>query len=163
MEALTNFVATINSYLSDYVLFALLLGLGLWFSVKTRFIQLRCFKEGFKRFFGGISLRGGAQQSGMTSFQALSAAIAAQVGTGNIIGASGAILSGGPGAIFWMWLIAFFSMATMYAEAVLAQKTRRKSESGEILGGPVYYITTAFRGRFGIFLAGFLPLPLSWL
>nr|MBQ6241924.1 alanine:cation symporter family protein [Lachnospiraceae bacterium] len=160
MEALTKFVVTINSYLSDYVLLFLLLGLGLWFSFKTGFVQIRCFKEGMKRFFGGLSLRGGAQKSGMTSFQALAAAIAAQVGTGNIVGASGAILTGGPGAIFWMWIIAFFGMATIYAEAVLAQKTRRKSESGEILGGPVYYITTAFKGGFGKFLAGFFAIAI---
>ncbi|MBQ6075025.1 MAG: alanine:cation symporter family protein [Lachnospiraceae bacterium] len=160
MEALTKFVVTINSYLSDYVLLFLLLGLGLWFSFKTGFVQIRFFKEGMKRFFGGLSLRGGAQKSGMTSFQALAAAIAAQVGTGNIVGASGAILTGGPGAIFWMWIIAFFGMATIYAEAVLAQKTRRKSESGEILGGPVYYITTAFKGGFGKFLAGFFAIAI---
>ena len=160
MEALTKFVVTINSYLSDYVLLFLLLGLGLWFSFKTGFVQIRCFKEGMKRFFGGLSLRGGAQKSGMTSFQALAAAIAAQVGTGNIVGASGAIPTGGPGAIFWMWIIAFFGMATIYAEAVLAQKTRRKSESGEILGGPVYYITTAFKGGFGKFLAGFFAIAI---
>ena len=160
MEALTKFVVTINSYLSDYVLLFLLLGLGLWFSFKTGFVQIRCFKEGMKRFFGGLSLRGGAQKSGMTSFQALAAAIAAQVGTGNIVGASGAILTGGPGAIFWMWIIAFFGMATIYAESVLAQKTRRKSESGEILGGPVYYITTAFKGGFGKFLAGFFAIAI---
>ena len=160
MDTLTRIVVTINSYLSDYVLLILLLGLGLWFSFKTGFVQIRCFKEGMKRFFGELSLRGGAQKSGMTSFQALAAAIAAQVGTGNIVGASGAILTGGPGAIFWMWIIAFFGMATIYAEAVLAQKTRIKSKSGEVLGGPVYYITTAFKGGFGKFLAGFFAVAI---
>ena len=80
----------------------------------------------------------------MTSFQALATAIAAQVGTGNIVGACGAILTGGPGAIFWMWIIAFFGMATIYAEATLAQKTRIIDTDGTVHGGPVYYITTAF-------------------
>lgn len=89
----------------------------------------------------------------MSSFQALATAIAAQVGTGNIVGASGAILTGGPGAIFWMWVIAFFGMATIYAEATLAIKTRIKAADGTIHGGPVYYITTAFKGGFGKFLA----------
>ena len=89
----------------------------------------------------------------MTSFQALATAIAAQVGTGNIVGASGAILTGGPGAIFWMWIIAFFGMSTIYAEATCAQKTRQVDEDGQIHGGPVYYITTAFKGGFGKVLA----------
>ena len=114
-------VQTINAYLSDYILVGLLIAVGLWFSIKTRFVQIRCFGEGMRRVFGSISLFGGKQQSGMSSFQALATAIAAQVGTGNIVGASGAILTGGPGAIFWMWIIAFFGMATIYAEAVLAQ------------------------------------------
>ena len=96
----------------------------------------------------------------MTSFQALATAIAAQVGTGNIVGASGAILTGGPGAIFWMWIIAFLGMATIYAEATLAQKTRVIDEDGAIHGGPVYYITTAFKGGFGKFLAGFFAVAI---
>ena len=96
----------------------------------------------------------------MTSFQALATAIAAQVGTGNIVGASGAILTGGPGAIFWMWIIAFFGMATIYAEATLAQKTRIVEPDGNIKGGPVYYITTAFKGGFGKFLAGFFAVSI---
>ena len=96
----------------------------------------------------------------MSSFQALATAIAAQVGTGNIVGASGAILAGGPGAIFWMWIIAFFGMATIYSEAVLAQQTRKKDADGNIQGGPVYYITTAFTGGFGKFLAGFFAIAI---
>lgn len=82
------------------------------------------------------------------------------MGTGNIVGASGAILTGGPGAIFWMWIIAFFGMATIYAEATLAQVTRKKDEKGNILGGPVYYITTAFQSAFGKFLAGFFAVAI---
>ena len=85
-------------------------------------------------------------------------AIAAQVGTGNIVGASGAILTGGPGAIFWMWIIAFLGMATIYAEATLAIETRKVDEAGNIKGGPVYYITRAFKGGFGKFLAGFFAV-----
>lgn len=96
----------------------------------------------------------------MSSFQALTTAIAAQVGTGNIVGACGAILIGGPGAIFWMWVIAFLGMATNYSEAVLAQKTRVVDENGEVHGGPVYYIKTAFQGKFGTFLAGFFAVAI---
>ena len=146
---LLQLVQTINAYLSDYVLVILLIVVGLWYTVKTRFVQIRFFPEGIKSVFGNISLNGKKHESGMSSFQALATAIAAQVGTGNIVGASGAILTGGPGAIFWMWVIAFFGMATIYAEAVLAQKTRIKHKDGSILGGPVYYITTAFKGSFG--------------
>ena len=131
-------VAKINEYLSNYILIFLLVGVGLWYSIRTRFVQIRCFGEGMRKFFGEMNLRGGAQKSGMTSFQALATAIAAQVGTGNIVGASGAILTGGPGAIFWMWVIAFFGMATIYAEATLAIKTRVKMADGTIHGGPVY-------------------------
>ena len=159
-ETLLTMVQTVNTYLSDYILVGLLIAVGLWFSIKTRFVQIRCFGEGMRRVFGSISLFGGKQQSGMSSFQALATAIAAQVGTGNIVGASGAILTGGPGAIFWMWIIAFFGMATIYAEAVLAQETRVKDKDGNIQGGPVYYITTAFQGSFGKFLAGFFSVAI---
>ena len=161
MDGLLKVVQTINSYLSDYILIVLLIGAGIYFTVRTRFVQMRCFGEGMKRVFGGLTLRGEKHgKSGMSSFQALATAIAAQVGTGNIVGACGAILIGGPGAIFWMWIIAFFGMATIYAEAVLAQKTKVYTEDGEVLGGPVYYIRTAFKGNFGKFLAAFFSVAL---
>ena len=159
-SALLDIVVKINTYLSNYILVFLLIAVGLWYSVKTRFVQVRCFGEGMKKVFGNLTLRGGRQESGMSSFQALATAIAAQVGTGNIVGASGAILTGGPGAIFWMWIIAFFGMATIYAEATLALKTRVVDEDGTIHGGPVYYITTAFKGGFGKFLAGFFAVAI---
>ena len=159
-EALLPIVQKINGYLSDYILVALLIAVGLWYSIKTRFVQVRHFKEGWNSVFGSLSLRGGKQESGMSSFQALATAIAAQVGTGNIVGASGAILTGGPGAIFWMWVIAFLGMATIYAEATLAQETRTVDKDGNVLGGPVYYITTAFKGGFGKFLAGFFAVAI---
>ena len=159
-DILLPIVQTINAYLSDYVLVVLLLGCGLYFSIRTKFVQVRCFGEGMKNVFGKLSLKGGKQGGGMSSFQALATAIAAQVGTGNIVGASGAILVGGPGAIFWMWIIAFLGMATIYAEAVLAQKTRIVKENGEVHGGPVYYIRTAFKGTFGKILAGFFAIAI---
>ena len=159
-DAILKVVQTINTYLSDYILIVLLIAVGLFYTIKTRFIQVRCFGEGMKKTFGNLSLKGGKQEKGMSSFQALATAIAAQVGTGNIVGASGAILTGGPGAIFWMWVIAFFGMATIYAEATLAIKTRKVDEDGTIHGGPVYYITTAFKGGFGKFLAGFFAVAI---
>ena len=166
MEALTNFllpiVQKINEYLSNYILIILLIGIGLFYSIRTKFVQIRCFGEGMKKVFGNFSMSGGkGKKGGLSSFQALTTAIAAQVGTGNIVGACGAILVGGPGAIFWMWIIAFFGMATIYAEAVLAQETRIVKEDGSILGGPVYYIRTAFKGTFGKFLAGFFAVAIT--
>ena len=165
MEAVSNFllpiVAKINAYLSDYILIFLLVGIGLFYTIRTRFVQVRCFGEGMKKVFGNLSLKGGKNKSGLSSFQALATAIAAQVGTGNIVGACGAIIIGGPGAIFWMWLIAFFGMATIYAEAVLAQETKVVKEDGSVLGGPVYYIKRAFNNKFGKFLAGFFAVAIT--
>ena len=158
MDFITNIVVSINRYLSDYILIFLLVGTGLFYTIKTRFVQVRCFGEGIRRVFGGIFSKKEGAKSGLSSFQALATAIAAQVGTGNIVGACGAILIGGPGAIFWMWLIAFFGMATIYAEAILAQETRVVGADGSVLGGPVYYIKRAFSGKFGKFLAGFFAV-----
>lgn len=95
MEAkLYEIVCQINTYLSNYMLIFLLVGCGLWFSIKTRFVQVRCFGEAWRKVFGNISLKGDKHKGGMSSFQALTTAIAAQVGTGNIVGACGAILIG---------------------------------------------------------------------
>ena len=164
MDALNStllpIVQKINGFLADYILVFLLVAAGLFFTIRTGFIQ-RYLGQGLKSIFGNLSLKGKKQESGMSSFQAVATAIAAQVGTGNIVGASGAILAGGPGAIFWMWVIAFLGMATIYAEAVLAQHTRIKTEDGEIMGGPVYYITHAFKGKFGKFLAGFFAIAIT--
>lgn len=158
MQQVLEVVQTINSYLSDYVLILLLIVAGLFFTVRTRFVQIRCFGEGMKKVFANFSMHGDERAGGLSSFQALATAIAAQVGTGNIVGAAGAILTGGPGAIFWMWVIAFFGMATIYAEAVLAQDTRVTMPDGSIAGGPVYYIKKALPGAVGSFLAVFFSV-----
>ena len=160
MENLLKIVQTVNMYLSDYILIILLVGVGLFFSIRTRFVQVRCFGEGMRAFFGELNLNGKKHKSGLSSFQALTTAIAAQVGTGNIVGACGAILIGGPGAIFWMWIIAFFGMATIYAEAVLAQDTKVVHEDGSVSGGPVYYIKRAFNNNFGRFMAAFFAIAI---
>ena len=150
-------VDAVNTFLWDYALLILLVGTGIFFTVMLRFIQIRKFGAGMKSLFGNFSLHGKNGEKGLSSFQALTTAIAAQVGTGNIAGAATAIAAGGPGAIFWMWVSAFFGMATIYAEAVMAQKTR-VVEGGTFTGGPVYYIKYAFKGRFGKFLAGFFSV-----
>ncbi len=153
-----SFVQMINSYLADYILVILLIAVGLFYTIRTRFVQVRCFGQGMKKVFGGLRLKGGKQKVGMSSFQAFATAVSAQVGTGNIVGACGAILAGGPGAIFWMWIIAFLGMATIYSEAVLAQKTKKVDEQGNVSGGPVHYIRLAFKGKFGKFLAIFFAI-----
>ena len=128
-QTLSAFVNAVNDVLwnKQLLLLFLLLGTGIYFTVRTRFIQVRGFGEGLRRVFGGFSLNGEkAGKHGMSSFQALTTAIAAQVGTGNITGCATALYSGGPGAIFWMWFSAFFGMATIYGEAVLAQLYKTK-------------------------------------
>ncbi len=157
MDWLEKAVGFINDYMSGYILVFLLVAVGLFYSIKTKFIQVRCLGEGFKKVF---KKKKSANGSGLSSFQALATAIAAQVGTGNIVGACGAILIGGPGAIFWMWVIAFLGMATNYAEAVLAQKTKVIDKNGEVHGGPVYYIKHAFKGKLGKFMAGFFAVAI---
>ena len=102
-----------------------------------------------------------AGADGMSSFQALATAIAAQVGTGNIAGAATALAVGGPGAIFWMWIAAFLGMATIYAEAIMAQKYKQVGDDGEVTGGPVYYIRAAFSGTFGKALAGIFAVLIT--
>ncbi len=159
MNFLTEIVEMISSFLWDYALMYLLVATGIYFTIRLGFIQLRKFGAGMKAMFGGFSLHGKSGEDGLSSFQALTTAVAAQVGTGNIAGAATAIASGGPGAIFWMWLSAFFGMSTIYAEAVLAQHTRRKV-NGTFIGGPVYYIKEVFKGTFGKFLAGFFSIAL---
>lgn len=164
MEKLLNDIfSTIGSYLSNYILIAALLGGGIWFTVKLGFIQVKGFGEGMRRTFGGMFKKSGAKAGaeGMSSFQALATAIAAQVGTGNIAGAATALAVGGPGAIFWMWIAAFLGMATIYAEAIMAQKYKQVGPDGEVTGGPVYYIRAAFSGTFGKVLAGIFAVLIT--
>ena len=152
---LNDIVLAVQSVLADKILIVALVGTGLWFSFNLGFIQVRGFGEGFRRTFGGLfSKSGKAGKEGMSSFQALATAIAAQVGTGNLAGAATAIAMGGPGAIFWMWVSAFLGMATIYAEALMAQKYKQVGDDGVVTGGPVYYIRAAFTGTFGKVLAG---------
>ena len=161
MEWIEGLVGAVNTVLWDYALLFLLVATGIYFTVRLGFVQLRKFGEGMRRLFGGFSLKGArAGKEGMSSFQALTTAIAAQVGTGNITGCATALYSGGPGAIFWMWLSAFFGMATIYSEALLAQKFRTVDKDGHVTGGPIYYIRAAFHGKFGKFLASFFSVAI---
>lgn len=153
MATIEVLASNLSDFLWNTILIVLLCGTGIYFSFRLKFIQIRKFPAAFKAVFGNIKLRGDkAGDSGMSSFQSLATAIAAQVGTGNIAGAATAIASGGPGAIFWMWLSAFFGMSTIYSEASLAQKYKTTID-GKVTGGPVYYIRQAFKGTFGKVLA----------
>lgn len=157
MDAL-SFVKKLNEILWGNLLLFLLLGTGIFYTFRLRNIQVKKFKTGVRQVFGELSLFGKrADKEGMSSFQAVSTAIAAQVGTGNMAGAAGAILSGGPGAVFWMWVSAFFGMATIFAEAVLAQKFKTRDEDGQVIGGPAYYIKN---GLGSSFLASFFSISI---
>ena len=161
MEVLADWVSKVSNVVWNGLLLYLLVGTGIVFTIRTRFVQVRKFGAGWKHLFGHFSLNGEkAGKDGMSPFQALTTAIAAQVGTGNIAGAATALYSGGPGAIFWMWLSAFFGMSTIYGEAVLAQKYKTTDDKGHVTGGPIYYIRARFTGKFGKFLAGFFSVAI---
>lgn len=161
MDKAAKVVDQMSGFVWNNILLFVLLGAGLYFTVRTGFVQIRHFGRAWNRVFGDFSLSGSkAGKDGMSSFQALATAIAAQVGTGNIAGCATAIVGGGPGAIFWMWLAAFFGMATIYGEACMAQATKIVDKNGEVTGGPVYYITKAFKGGFGKFLAAFFSVAI---
>ncbi|KXB73076.1 amino acid carrier protein [Peptostreptococcus anaerobius] len=148
MFLLLEIVKAINGILWGIVLVVVLVGCGIIFTFYLRGIQVRKFGKAFKQVFGGFTLKGEkAGAEGMSSFQSLATAIAAQVGTGNLAGAATAIVSGGPGAIFWMWLSAFFGMATIFSEAVLAQLFK-KEKDGEVTGGPAYYLKYGLKSDF---------------
>lgn len=167
MDTLLKLVDSANALLWNVVLILLLCGTGIYYTFRLRFIQVRKLKAGFRQVFGNICSQKRKKGAGeMSSFQSVATAIAAQVGTGNLTGAATALIGGGPGAIFWMWLSAFFGMATIYAEAVLAQEYKTVKD-GEVTGGPVYYIHAAFKGKFGrvlgVLFAVFIILALGFM
>lgn len=143
MDFLNQLVNDANSVLwGVFFLIPLLCGTGIFYTFKLRFVQIRKFGLAARFLLGGASLFGKrADKSGMSSFQALATAVAAQVGTGNVAGTATALVAGGPGSLFWLWVAAFFGMATIFAEAVLAQTYRTKDSHGHTVGGPAYYIT----------------------
>ncbi len=161
-------VKELNGIMWGYILIILLCGTGIIYTFKLKFIQIRKFGAGWKLMFQHFSLKGEKKENGeMTPFQAIATAIAGQVGTGNLAGAATALISGGPGAIFWMWVSAFFGMSTIYAEATLAQEYKEKDKDGNVTGGPVYYIRQAFKGTLGKVMAAlfaiFIVLALGFM
>ncbi|MGI5997692.1 MAG: alanine:cation symporter family protein, partial [Lutispora sp.] len=152
-----SIIKQINGVLWGPVMLFLLLGTGVLYTIKLRFLQVRRLKNIFKQTFGGIFKKDNSKdQEGISSFQALATAVAAQVGTGNLAGVATAIAAGGPGAVFWMWVSAFFGMGTIFSEAVLAQTYTEKID-GEVTGGPAYYIRKGLGSKF---LAGFFAVTI---
>lgn len=131
-----------------------LLGTGVWLTLHLGFIQVRFLGEGFKKTFAPLFKKD--QEDGINSFKALATSISAQVGTGNLAGVATAIASGGPGAIFWMWISSFFGMATIFAESVLAQ-TYKKKQGEQPVGGPAFYIKYGLGSKW---LAGFFAIAI---
>ncbi|NLD58755.1 MAG: sodium:alanine symporter family protein [Clostridiales bacterium] len=137
--------AWLNEIVWGAPMLLLLSGTGALFTLRTGFVQFRRFGEMFRRLFRKNPARAPGD---VTPFQAMTTALAATVGTGNIAGVAGAIALGGPGAVFWMWVSALFGMATKYAEVVLAIRFREKNARGEWVGGPMYYIRGGLPRRF---------------
>jgi AGCS family alanine or glycine:cation symporter len=133
-------VGKLNSIAWGPWMLILLVGTGIFLTTRVGFLQLRKFGYAMKNTIGKIFTKQTAGEGEITPFQAMSTALAATVGTGNIAGVTGAIIIGGPGAVFWMWISAFFGMVTKYAEVVLAIRYRERNEKGEWVGGPMYYI-----------------------
>ncbi|MCG7497281.1 alanine:cation symporter family protein [Vibrio sp. Of7-15] len=133
-----SFVDFLNGIIWSPVLIYLCLGAGLFYSITTRFVQVRQFKEMLRLLFSGKS-----SAKGISSFQALAVSLSGRVGTGNIAGVAAAIGFGGPGAVFWMWVVAFLGAATAYTESALAQIYKEEDEDGQFRGGPAYYIEKA--------------------
>lgn len=156
---LNQFLTVANRYLWNYILIFLLIGLGLYMTIKLRFPQFRRMKAAFRVMFG----RDQGKEGGLSPVQSLSMAIASQVGVGNVVGIATAIISGGPGAAFWMWVSGFLGMATLSAESVLALRYRERHD-GEIVGGPAYTIKNGLHSKaLGSFFAGIAIVSLGFI
>lgn len=145
MELLNNFVNTINEYLWGYILIVMLITIGLYFTFKTKFVQFRLFKEMFRLLGDGIG-SSEKKEGKISSFQAFCISTASRVGTGNIAGIAIAIVTGGPGSVFWMWLIALIGSASSFVESTLAQIYKIK-DGKSFRGGPAYYMEKGLNKR----------------
>ena len=150
MELLNSIVSAINNVLWSYVLIVMLVGLGLWFSVRTGFVQLRRIPEMVRLVGEGASAK--TKKGHISTFQAFCVSSASRVGVGNIAGIAIAVVVGGPGAVFWMWIIAILGAATGFVESTLAQIYKVPRRGGGFVGGPAYYIGNALGSGFGAWL-----------
>ena len=137
-------VEAINKIVNDFIwgvpAMICIIGVGLFLSIRMRFIQIRKFPLALKETIGKMFQKKEAAQGALTPFQAVCTALSATVGTGNIAGVAGAIAIGGPGAVFWMWVSALLGMCTKFSEVILAVHFRERNEHGDLVGGPMYYI-----------------------
>lgn len=162
---LDTIINSVNDVLWGYILIYALVGVGIFYTLYLGFPQVIRFKAAVKQVFGKLYKEHPTDRDGksISSFQALAIAISAQVGTGNVAGVATAIMAGGPGAIFWMWISALFGMGTIFAEAVLAQMYR-KEVSGKFIGGPAFYISRGLKNKLGEgtskFLAAFFSVAI---
>lgn len=138
METMTQWITSINDVLWTYILITMLLGCAAWFTFKTRFVQFRMFKE-MVRLLGESTSKSSGNEEHISSFQAFMVSLASRVGTGNLAGVATAITVGGPGAVFWMWIIALLGSSSAFIESTLAQLFKVRGESSYI-GGPAYYM-----------------------
>ena len=140
LQIITDINTAVNNLVWGIPAMVCIIGVGLYLSLRTRFIQFRKFGHTFRVTIGKIFARSGAAEGAVTPFQAVCTALAATVGTGNIAGVAGAIAIGGPGAVFWMWVSALLGMCTKFSEVTLAVHFREKNQHGDWVGGPMYYI-----------------------
>lgn len=140
LAVIENVNAAVNNFVWGIPAIICIIGVGLYLSIRTGFIQIRKFPLAMKKTIGKVFEKKEAKHGAMTPFQAVCTALSATVGTGNIAGVAGAIAIGGPGAVFWMWVSAFLGMCTKFSEVILAVHFREKNEKGEYVGGPMYYI-----------------------
>lgn len=140
METIIAVNSAINGFVWGPIMLALLVGTGVYLSIRVGFIQFSKISYWWKNTIGKIFKKTEAGEGEITPLQAVSTALASTVGTGNIAGVTGAIILGGPGAVFWMWISALFGMVTKFAEVTLAVKYRERNDKGDWCGGPMYYI-----------------------
>ena len=150
MELLNTLVSAVNNVLWSYVLIVMLVGLGLWFSFRTGFVQIRHLREMVRLVAEGATAK--TKKGHISTFQAFCVSTASRVGVGNIAGIAIAVVVGGPGAVFWMWVIALLGAATGFVESTLAQIYKVPRRGGGFVGGPAYYIGNALGSRWGAWL-----------
>ena len=152
MDLLNEWISSINDVLWSYILVTLLLGCAFWFTIRSRFVQFRMMGE-MVRLLGDSPKKAGSHEKHISSFQAFAVSLASRVGTGNLAGVATAITVGGPGAVFWMWLIALLGSSSAFVESTLAQLYKRKGKDS-FVGGPAYYMEKGLKARWmGILFA----------
>ena len=147
MQNITELLNTIDSLVWGPPLLILLVGTGLFLTIRLGALQVVHLPKALKLVFSPASRKASTKAGDVTPFAALCTALSATIGTGNIVGVATAITAGGPGALFWMWVAAFFGMATKYAEALLAIKYRVVDENGQMAGGPMYYLERGLNNK----------------